>query len=144
MKFKTSILIKAPVEHVWTYIEDFEKQKQWMRGLVDIKRIDDVKSIVYLKEGRKTNPYNIKVLHSKPPSRLHVLMFDDKKKFEGTSDYNLSQEGEFTKLDYLCDMQVNSFFMKIMMFTIGGIFSKIMMNSFFKKMKQVTEASYTK
>ena len=77
MKFKTSILIKAPVEHVWTYIEDFEKQKQWMRGLVDIKRIDDVTSIVYIKEGLKTNPYNIKVLHSKPPSRLHVLMFDD-------------------------------------------------------------------
>lgn len=142
MRFNTRVLIKASVEHVWTYLDDFEKQKQWMTGLVNIKVIDNATSIVYIKEGGKINPYNIKILHSNPPNRLHVLMFDDKRKFEGTSDYNLSQEGEFTKLDYFYDIQVNTFFMKLIMLTIGGIFSKIMMKKFFKTMKAVAEQSY--
>lgn len=142
MKLNKTILIKASIEHVWSYLEDSEKQKQWMHGLVDIKKIDEVNAIIYIKEGGRTNPYNVRVLHSNPPSRLHILMYDDRKKFESTADYHLSKQGEFTSLEYLSEIKVNTLFMKIMMALLGKAFSNIMLNKMFKSLKTIAEGTY--
>ena len=146
MLFKKNLLIRAPIRNVWSYIDDIEKQKQWMTNIVDRDEedIDDDTCNIYIKEGNYVNTYIEKILYIDPPYRLHILMVDKKRNIEIYMDFKLFKEGNYTALEYVGEKIIHSLQMKIMTKMLGGFFSTIAMNKFFKDMKSFAEASYIK
>ena len=136
-KFNTDI------NTLWDYIEDFEKQKLWMEGLIDIKYVEPKDSkhlkayIVTIKEGSKNSDYYGYTEISNKPNKLRIIMQNDN--FTTTTEYNLSQEGDIAILSYDASFVSHKLIVKIIFGIIGFLFSKIMMKKFMNNLKKLVE-----
>jgi uncharacterized protein YndB with AHSA1/START domain len=106
MEAVSSIYINAPIEKVFEYIDDDEKLKLWIDGLISTEYPDGLnrdnavgtKFKQKLKEGGKIVEYDGEVLAYTKPSFIKIKIWNPT--FGVTVDYNLSPESEGTKLDY--------------------------------------------
>jgi len=150
MRFEHSMEVACSPEHLWLYLEEPEKQKLWMKGVLSNEPAEagptrvGSRSIMKIKEGGKVGSYHIEVTRYEPYQRMGVKMwggsFGD---MEAFVDYTLTDLKGRTRLDYLFSAEPKSFFMKLM----GALFqwfSVMQIKSFFKTLKSLAEAPQQK
>jgi len=146
MRIEHSMEIACSPEHLWLYLEEPEKQKLWMKGVLSNEPAEagqtrvGSRSVMKIKEGGKVASYNIEVLHYEPYQHMGIKMwggsFGD---MEAFVDYTLTDLKGRTRLDYLFNAEPKSFLMKLMG-TIFKWFSVMQLKSFFKTLKSLAEA----
>lgn len=134
-------------ERLFSYIEEPEKQKLWMKGLLSNettspghKGVGSTFRMV-IQEGRKAATYDGEVTAHERPARLEVRVWGGNlpKGMTMRVDYRLSEERGMTRLDYLVSAEGKiSFFMR-MMFRVFKIFSRMQLRSFLKTLKRLVE-----
>lgn len=136
--------IIAPIEVVFGFLSDDEKQKLWMEGLESIEYPEgkDVENPVgtrfihHIKEGGHTQQYAGTVTKYTPPTLMGVELKSDA--FQINVEYELTKNGRKTLLDYHCDMVFGSLFHRVMGFLFCGLTKRIL-KSQMKNLKQLSE-----
>ena len=146
MRVEHSIEIACSPEHLWLYLEEPEKQKLWMKGVLSNESAEagptrvGSRSVMKIKEGGKIASYDIEVLRYAPPEHLGIKIwggsFSDMVAFV---DYTLHDLCGRTRLDYLFTVEPQGFFMKLMI-PLFKRFSVMQIKSFFKTLKSLAEA----
>jgi uncharacterized protein YndB with AHSA1/START domain len=142
-------VFKCPAEHLWTFLEEPQKQKLWMKGLQENVPTSagpqGVGStfLMKIKEGRKVAEYQGEVTAYDRPRHLAVSLAGGPlpKGAKMLVDYRLSPVNGQTKLDYACQLQAErlGFFLRLLL-PLAKLFSKMMLRRFMKKLKQHAEA----
>ncbi len=136
--------IVAPIEIVFSYLNDDEKMKLWMEGLESIdypkgkkteKRVGN-KFIHTIKEGLNTQTYKGIITAYEPPSLLAVKLAHPAHRMEVT--YELTAYGRKTELDYHCELVFPSLFHRLMGVSFSW-FTKRILKSQMAKLKQLAE-----
>jgi carbon monoxide dehydrogenase subunit G len=145
MKTTYSTEIRCSAQHLWTWIEDPERNKQWLGGLEEIRPVSPgprragYQAKLFLREGRRLSEYDETILDYDPPRRLKLQM-------QGgclrggtvTVDYRLTELEGRTRLDYECSAEMQGF---LRLFApLFAIFGRMQVRSFFRKLKQLAEA----
>jgi uncharacterized protein YndB with AHSA1/START domain len=98
-----SVEIDAPAERVFAVLEDPERMKLWMRGLVDMRFASrptrvGTRFTQRIREGGRVAEYAGQVTAYDPPARLGMRVGNDR--FTIELDYRLHDVGGRTRLDY--------------------------------------------
>ncbi|QDT90426.1 SRPBCC family protein [Gimesia algae] len=136
--------IIAPVEVVFSYLNDDEKMKLWMQGLESIEYPKGkkpgykvgAKFIHTIKEGLNTQRYKGIVTVYEPPTLLAVKLAHPAHRIEVT--YELTSLGRKTKLDYHCELEFASFYYRCMGLLFSW-FTKRILKSQVAKLKELAE-----
>lgn len=129
MKITHTVDIAASPSLVWTYLEDREKQKQWMHGVVDNHATSDGPTRpgstfrMSIKEGRKVVEYNGEILAYVVDEHMQVRLTGGclRSDMSMTADYRLSGgSSDGTRLDYTCTADLHG------MWRLGAPFFKLM------------------
>ena len=140
---------ECPPAHLWTFLHEPEKQKLWMKGLVENNSTSEGPTKVgstfhmKIKEGGKVADYNGEVTGYDPPRHLGIRIWGGG--LPGGckihANYRLTDLGGRTRLDYVCDMEMEKigFFMRLMM-PLFMLFGKMQLRGFMKTLKRLAEA----
>ncbi len=148
METTYTTLIDCPPETLWTWIEEPDKQKQWMKGLLENVDTSDGPTRVgstfrmTIQEGRRVAEYDGEIINYDPYRRLGVRFWGATLQgVEMTADYRLQNLGTRTRLDYTAtaDTSNASFFMRLMM-PLFKLFSAAQLRGFMKTLKHLAEA----
>jgi uncharacterized protein YndB with AHSA1/START domain len=149
MRLETTALFACPVERLWQHIEDPDKQKTWMKGLLSNEPTSagpkGVGSTFRLKiqEGRKPADYDGEVTAYDPPHRLEVLFWGGN--FPACAkmrvDYRLTQVGDRTRLDYVATFEAEKLglFWRLMLGLVK-IFGRLQLRGFLRALRRQVEA----
>jgi len=136
--------IIAPVEVVFSYLNDDEKMKLWMEGLESVEYPKGKKTayrvgtkfIHTIKEGLNTQRYKGIVTAYEPPTLLTVKLMHPAHRIEVT--YELTSHGRKTELDYHCELVFTSTYYRIMS-VLFSWFTKRILKSQMAKLKLLAE-----
>lgn len=151
MQTAYTTLIDCAPEQLWPWLEQPDKQKQWMEGLLDNAPTSEGPPRVgatfrmTIREGRRVAEYDGEITNYAPYRRLSVKMWGEALRgVEISVDYQLQDLGGRTRLDYLsvADMAGAGFFMKLML-PLFKLFSKVQLKRFMKTLKRLAEAEAT-
>jgi len=144
MKLTHSIVIDAPKDVVWEYVDDPERIKLWMHGVEENEVIHDTGGVgttfrMAIREGRKLTEYQGEVTARDPGRHLQVQMSGGcSSAGPMTVDYTVSDAPSGgTELDYLFRMQATGIW--ALMGPIGRLFGKMMIRKFFRSLKRMAE-----
>jgi carbon monoxide dehydrogenase subunit G len=141
--------VACPADVLWDYIEEPEKQKLWMKGLLANESTSPgdqgVGSTFRMKiqEGMKVAEFNGLVTAREKPNRMEVTL--DGGSFPAGSklrvDYRLAEAGGKTRLDYTCVLEGGKFgfFMRLLL-PLCKIFATMQAKSFMKTLKRLAES----
>ena len=147
MRLEHQVDIDCSPDQVWPWIEESEKQKQWMHGVVSneptSEPVNEVGStfLMKIKEGKRVTDYNGTITTFEQPRKLGVKLVGSCGKgspMEMQVDYALTDLGGRTRLCYDADWETIGFVMKLftpVMYVMGKIFIK----KFFKSLKTLAE-----
>jgi carbon monoxide dehydrogenase subunit G len=148
MQFKETTLFHCSRECLWSYIEEPDKQKQWMKGLISnestnpgYKGVGSTFRMV-IQEGRKQATYDGDVTVHDKPSRLEIRFWGGNfpRGMLMRVDYVLREEAGQTRLDYTCTAEGKvGFFMRVM-FVLMKIFCRAQIRSFFRTLRTLVES----
>jgi carbon monoxide dehydrogenase subunit G len=148
MRMQETVVFNCSQERLWGHIEEPEKQKQWMKGLLSNESTspgrDGVGSTfrMQIKEGRSVATYDGEVTTHDKPRRLEVRMWGGN--FPGGMamrvDYVLTAVEAGTRLDYTCEMEGKrpGFFLRLMM-PLFMIFGRMQLRGFLRTLKRLVE-----
>ena len=138
MNIKQSIIIKALPKVVYAYLEDPEKQKLWITGLVNTEYLDkDQKNfVVHIKEGSKVKEYKGSTIDHNKPYLLKVSLGD--KNFTVITTYTLEEVNSCTKLNYHAEIVLHSLLAKVM-FTLSFFISILIVKKQIKGLQKIIE-----
>ena len=148
MQTDYSTLIDCTPEQLWPWLEEPDKQKQWMKGLLENVSTSEAPTRVgstfrmTIKEGRRVAEYEGEVTNYDRHHRLSIKFWGEMMRgIEIYVDYQLQDLGDRTRLDYLsfADISEAGFFIKLMM-PLYNIFGKVQLKSFMKTLKRLAEA----
>jgi hypothetical protein len=149
MRIQTTALFTCPADRLFSYIEEPDKQKTWMKGLLANESTSPgargVGSTFRMKiqEGRKAADYDGEVTAYERPHRLEVLFWGGNfpAGCKVRVDYRLSPVGEQTRLDYVASMEGKKFglFWRLLMPLIA-VFGRRQLRRFLRTLKQHVEA----
>ncbi len=135
-------------ELLFSYIEEPEKQKLWMKGLLSNettspghKGVGSTFRMV-IQEGRKPASYDGEVTAYDKPSHIEVRFWGGclPAGMVMRADYRLSEEGGRTRLDYTATAEGKvGFFMRLLM-GVFKIFGRRQLRGFLKTLKGLVEA----
>lgn len=122
----------APIDIVWSYLNDDQKVRLWMKEVVDItypqgKNEEDpvgTEFVQKIKEAGRVKSYDGVVTAYHAPNLLSVMIGDDN--FQVDVTYNLRATASGTHLDYSCDIDVNSILAKVMGFLFRPLTMRIL------------------
>ncbi len=143
-----STLIDCTPEQLWPWLEEPDKQKQWMKGLLEKVSTSEEPTRVgstfrmTIKEGRRVVEYEGEVTNYDLHHRLSIKFWGEMLRgVEIYVDYQLQDLGDRTRLDYLstADTSEAGFFIKLMM-PLYKIFGLVQLKSFMKTLKHLAEA----
>jgi carbon monoxide dehydrogenase subunit G len=147
MKLNYSAVIEVPPEALWPWLDDPEKCKQWMRGLLDVKQTSPgpkrkgTTAIMLIQEGGRTAEYQETILEYEPNKRFKLSMAGGcMKDTVLVIDYKLEDLGNRTRLDYECSAEMKGRAWLKLLAPVFMIFGRIQMKSFFKKLKRLAES----
>jgi len=141
MKLTYSDTFDCTPQVLWPWLDDPEKCKQWLKGLEQVKVTSSgpkgvgTTAKLYIREGGKLQEYDETVLLYEPGRRFKMQMVGGC--LRGAAmivDYRLTDLGGRTRVDYECEAQTDSFFMKLMS-PLFAIFGRMQIKSFFRKLK---------
>ena len=139
---------RCPIDTLFSYIAEPEKQKLWMKGLLLNESTSPGKEGVgstfrmVIQEGRKAAEYQGEVTAYERPRRLEVRIRGGNlpKGLTMRGDYRLSEEAGGTRLDHVaaCEGEVG-FFLRLLM-GLFKIFGRMQMRSFMRTLRRLVEA----
>jgi carbon monoxide dehydrogenase subunit G len=146
MKINLEQTIDCTPEALWPWIDDPERCKQWMKGLVDVRatspgpRRKGSTAVLVIKEGSRTTEYEETILEYEPAKRFKLRMVGGSLKNTAVDvDYKLHDLGGRTKLEFQVECELQSTFIKLMS-PFFGFFARLQAKSFFKKLRQLAES----
>ena len=143
-----STLIDCTPEQLWPWLEEPDKQKQWMKGLLENVSTSQEPTRVgstfrmTIQEGRRVAEYEGEVTNYDLHRHLGIKFWGEMLRgVEIYVDYQLQDLGDRTRLDYLstADTSEAGFFIKLMM-PLYKIFGLMQLKSFMKTLKHLAEA----
>lgn len=149
MKAELKIDIACTPDHLWPWIEEPEKQKQWMEGLLENNPTTDGPTHagstfeMKIKEGRKVSTYDGQVIAYDRPNHMAVMMSGEALRgVTLAADYRLEDLGGGTRLHYTVtsDSSQAGFMMKLME-PMFALFGKSQARRFLNTLKQRAEAT---
>ena len=148
MKIQETVYFHCTRETLFSYIEDPEKQKLWMKGLLSNESTSPGRKgagstfRMVIKEGRKTPSYDGEVTAHDWPSRIEVRIWGGglPAGMFMRADYRLSEEGGRTRLDYTATAEGKIGFFLRLMFPLFKIFGRMQLRGFLKTLKGLVEA----
>jgi carbon monoxide dehydrogenase subunit G len=150
MRIEHRMEVACSPEHLWLYLEEPEKQKLWMKGVLSNESAEKgptrvgSRSIMKIKEGGKVASYNIEVLRYEPHKHMGIKMWGGSfGEMEAFVDYTLTDLKGRTRLAYLFTAKPKSFLMKLLA-ALFQWFSVMQLKSFFKTLKSLAEAPQQK
>ena len=152
MRIAVVELFTCTPETLWAHIEEPEKQKLWMKGLLaneptspGPRGVGSTFRMV-IKEGRKSAEYQGEVTAYDKPRLMEVTIVGGNlpKGMKMRAEYRLTQQGPQTRLDYTCnaEMAKAGLFVK-MMFVVFRLFGKMQLRSFMRTLRKLVEAPTT-
>jgi carbon monoxide dehydrogenase subunit G len=149
MKMEHTMEVRCSPEHLWPFLEEPEKQKLWMKGLLANERTGEGPRgagstfRMKIKEGRKVAEYHGEVTAHDPPRHLGVRIWGGAlpKGCVMKADYRLTPVAELTRLDYVAEMQAErlGWFLRLLMPLIK-LFGRMQLRGFMKQLKRLAEA----
>jgi len=148
MDLHDSIEIDRSPDRVWDWLSDFDKKRQWMKGLLEEQWVEGVKGakgsrfIVKIKEGPSVTPYEGTVLEAQKPRLLRSTLTGGCGKTPMTMEvgYRLIDLGGRTQLDYDCDAKLPAGGLLKLMMPLLAWFGKKQARSFHRTLKKLAEA----
>ena len=143
-----STLIDCTPEQLWPWLEEPDKQKQWMKGLLENVSTSEEPTRVgstfrmTIQEGRRVAEYEGEVTNYDLHRHLGIKFWGEMLRgVEIYVDYQLQDLGDRTRLDYLstADTSEADFFIKLMM-PLYKIFGMAQLKRFMKTLKRLAEA----
>lgn len=141
-------LIDCTPEQLWPWLEEPDKQKQWMEGLLENVSTSEGPTRVgstfrmTIQEGRRVVEYEGEVTNFDRNRRLSIKFWGEMLRgVEMYVDYQLQDLGGRTRLDYIsaADTSGAGFFMKLML-RLYKIFGMAQLKRFMKTLKHLAEA----
>ena len=137
--------INAPIETVFDCVDDEEKLKQWMTGLIETQYLSpkNVETPVgarfrqKIREGGNIVTYDGTITAYKKPEHLAVNI--SCKAFSVDTNYYFTANGGTTTLHYSCDIKYHTWVSKIIG-TLFGFLHKRILDQQMKKLKALGEA----
>lgn len=137
-------------ERLFSFLEEPEKQKQWMKGLLETQAVGDEnpgvvgsKFRMKIKEGGKVADYDGVITAYDKPKQLAIDMTGPT--FPAGAimhvDYRLTDLGGRTRLDYRAEMQCTKplpLWMRLLM-PLFKVFGKFQLKSFMKTLQRLAE-----
>ena len=150
MRLDYSMEVACPPEKLWPYLDQPDLQKQWMKGLEEIKVTSEgpkragSKFRMRIKEGGKTAEHEGQVTAYERNRHLGIRFWGGSFQ-EGmvmNVDYRLADLNGRTRLDYWCklDFPPQGFLMRLFM-PVGVFFARMQLRGFMKKLKSLVESS---
>ncbi|MCA9021523.1 MAG: SRPBCC family protein [Planctomycetaceae bacterium] len=136
--------IIAPIDVVFSFLNDDEKMKLWMEGLESIEYPNGQNTenpvgtefIQTIREGGQTQQYTGTVTEYEPPTLIAFELHSPA--FQVNVTYELTAQGRKTQLDYHCEFVFASLFHRIIGFLFSGLTKRIL-NSQMKKLSLLAE-----
>ncbi|WP_417381555.1 SRPBCC family protein [Gimesia sp.] len=136
--------IIAPIEVVFSYLNDDEKMKLWMEGLESVeypkrKNTENqvgTKFIHTIKEGLNTQTYEGTFTAYEAPTLIAVELTHPAHRIEVS--YELTSLGRKTELDYHCELEFASFYYRFMG-VLFSWFTKRILKTQMAKLKELAE-----
>ncbi len=151
MQTRYTVLIDSPPEQLWRWLEEPDRQKQWMKGLLENVSTSEgptrVGSTFHLtiQEGRRVAEYDGEITNYDPYRHLGVRFWGEALRgIEMSADYKLQNLGLRTRLDYIAttDSSEASPLMKLLL-PLFKVFGALQIKSFLKTLKHLAEAERT-
>ena len=148
METNYTVIIDCTPEQLWPWLEEPDKQKQWMKGLLENVPTTDGPTRVGLtfrmtiQEGRRVAEYDGEVTNYDPHRHLGIRFWGETLQgVEMAIDYRLQNLGARTRLDYtaVADTTGAGFLTRLML-PLFKLFSAIQLRSFMKTLKHLAEA----
>ena len=148
METNYTVIIDCPPEQLWPWLEEPDKQKQWMKGLLDNVPTTDGPTRVgttfrmTIQEGRRVANYDGEVTNYAPYRHLGIRFWGEALRgVEMAADYKLQNLGARTRLDYraVADTTGAGFLMRLLL-PLYKLFSTMQLRSFMKTLKHLAEA----
>lgn len=148
MLIKETALFRCPIERLWDHIEQPEKQKLWMKGLLSNESTSPAKERVgatfrmVIHEGRKAATYDGEVTAHEKPYRLEVIFWGGNLPPGSRMrvDYRLHETTGQTRLDYVATLEGAKFglFLRLL-FPLFKLFGRMQLRRFFRTLRQLVE-----
>jgi uncharacterized protein YndB with AHSA1/START domain len=148
MRIERTILFNCTAEHLWSFLDEPERQKLWMKGLLEnVPTSEGVKGVgstfrMKIKEGGKVGEYQGEVTAYDRPRHLAVRFWGGPfpKGAAMRADYRLSEQNGQTRMDYVASFECERlpFFLRLLM-PLLKCFSAMQLRSFFKTLKKLVE-----
>lgn len=138
--------IAAPIERVWTLVDDEANLRKWMDGLeettypdgFDPTRAVGTRFVQRIREGGRVQSYEGRVTAYAPPNHLGIVIGN--RAFEMQVDYRFTDLGGRTRLDYSAVMVRGGVFVRLMTTMFGWITRRILHRQM-AKLKAVAEGA---
>jgi uncharacterized protein YndB with AHSA1/START domain len=136
-------------EKLWPFLEEPEKQKLWMKGLLENRLTSDGPArpgstfAMKIKEGGSVSDYAGEITALERPRHLGIRFWGGC--FPNNTvmrvDYRLADLRGRTRLDYVAEMEGGQmgFFMRLMM-PLFKLFGRLQLRSFMRTLKKLAEA----
>jgi carbon monoxide dehydrogenase subunit G len=145
MKINLEHTIDCSPEALWPWIDDPERCKQWMKGLVEVRptspgpRRAGSTAVLVIKEGGRETEYQETILEYEPAKRFKLRMVGGGLKNTAVDvDYVRHDLGGRTRLEFEVACELQSTFIKLMS-PLFGLFARMHAKSLFKKLKRLAE-----
>ncbi len=148
MQIQETAYFACSRERLFSHIEEPEKQKVWMKGLLSneptipgSRGLGSTFRMVIL-EGRKAAEYVGEVTAYDRPSRIEVRVWGGglPKGVSMRADYRLSEERGLTRLDYTCTAEGKIGLFMRLMFGLIKVFARRQLRGFLRTLKGLVEA----
>jgi carbon monoxide dehydrogenase subunit G len=145
MKMTMTQMIQCSPEALWPWLDDPERCKQWMKGLIEVRptcsgpRRKGYTAVLVIQEGGKPAEYEETILEYERARRFKLRMVGGCLKNAAIEvDYKLEDLGGRTQLEYEFSCESQSFFLKLLG-PLLGVFARMQVKSFFKNLKKLAE-----
>ena len=147
MNITTTTDINSPPATVWTYLDDSEKIKQWMKGVEeDVPTSEGPTGVgstfrMRIREGRQLADYDGEILVYDVNRHMRVRLVGGcmKEPMKMTVDYVLTPiDGDGTRLDYACTGEVGGVWR--LLAPVMKPIVKLQLRGFMRRLKSLAEA----
>jgi carbon monoxide dehydrogenase subunit G len=149
MQIKETTVFQCSPERLWSYLDEPDKQKLWMKGLLSNeptgpkpKGVGSTFRMV-IQEGRRSASYDGDVTVYERPRRLEVRVWGGNlpRGMIMRVDYRLTDLGGQTRLDYqaTCEGTKPGLLVR-MLFVLFKLFGQMQLRSFLRKLRTLVES----
>ncbi len=148
MRIAVTHLFTCAPETLWAHIDEPDKQKLWMKGLLSNEPASPGPRGVgstfrmCIREGRKAVDYDGEVTAHDAPRHLEVVLRGGNfpKGMKIRIEYRLTQQGPQTRLEYVCEPEMpNAGLLMKLMFVVFRLFGRMQLRGFMRALRKQVE-----